>query len=91
MQSTSMTYTAHGAIHQSRERRSARVVARETELFATALRANSNLSLDWLWLYMQLSDSGAKQYCLERALDINPLDQFIHDELARLKVEGALR
>lgn len=63
---------------------SPRAAAREAELFRLALRANSNLELDWLWLFMQLSDLSRRRYCLERALAINPTSAIAHRELALL-------
>lgn len=58
--------------------------ARELELFRIALRECSNLELDWLWLFMQLSDEPRRRYCLERALAINPASAIARRELALL-------
>ena len=56
-------------------------------LLAQAFSENSNLELDWLWLFMQLSDEPRRRYCLERALAINPQSAIAHRELA-LMAEG---
>lgn len=58
--------------------------AREAELFRIALRADSNLELDWLWLYMQLSSPAQRRYSLQRALAINPQSVIARRELALL-------
>ena len=44
-------------------------------LFAQAMRENSNLELDWLWLATQVSQASEQQYCFERALYINPASE----------------
>src|SRR5690349_24711080 len=41
-------------------------------LFAQAVRDNSNLELDWLWLATQATLAAEQRYCYERALYINP-------------------
>src|SRR3954451_4438649 len=41
-------------------------------LFAQAVRENSNLELDWLWLATQVRVAAEQRYCYARALDINP-------------------
>jgi hypothetical protein len=64
------------------ERLSPQAAAREAELLNLALRASSNLELDWLWLYMQLADPSHRRYCLQRVLAINP-----HSALARRELE----
>lgn len=70
------------------ERPSPLALAREAELFNLALRANSNLELDWLWLYMHLSDEQQRRYCLQRALAINPHSEIACSELALLGVSA---
>src|SRR5262245_25854269 len=40
------------------------------EVFALALRDDSNQELDWLWAYMQVTREDQRRYCLERALAI---------------------
>lgn len=52
--------------------------ARGAELFAQALREDSNLEMDWLWFATQVTCERDRHYCLKRALAINP-----HSELAR--------
>ncbi len=66
------------------ERLTPQAVAREEELFRIALRADSNLELDWLWLYMQLSSPSHRRYCLERVLVINPSSAVARRELELL-------
>lgn len=63
---------------------------REVELFNLALRANSNLEMDWLWLSMQLIDASRRRYCLERALAINPESAIARRELAIMGSSAAL-
>src|SRR5262249_30607704 len=41
-------------------------------LFAQALRHDSNLAMDWLWLATQLDDEDERQYCMQRAHYIDP-------------------
>ncbi|NTU78515.1 MAG: hypothetical protein HGA45_03790 [Chloroflexales bacterium] len=67
------------------ERLTVHAAARETELFDMALRAASSLELDWLWLYMQLSDRARRRYCLERALSINPQSAIARREMEMLE------
>lgn len=64
------------------ERPTPQALAREAELFNLALRAASNIELDWLWLYMQLADPAHRRYCLQRVLAINP-----HSAIARRELE----
>lgn len=40
-------------------------------LFAEALRANSNLELDWLWLATRVSSNEERRHCYLKALAIN--------------------
>lgn len=57
---------------------------RAGELLAQALRENWNHEQDWLWLSTMVTDEGARRYCLERALYINPQSEEAGEELARL-------
>ncbi len=41
-------------------------------LFSLALREDSNLAMDWLWLANSLEDEQERQYCLQRAHYIDP-------------------
>ncbi|HMQ31400.1 MAG TPA: hypothetical protein PKD53_11775 [Chloroflexaceae bacterium] len=41
-------------------------------LFAEAVRANSNLELDWLWLAARVRDEEQRRFCYQKALHINP-------------------
>jgi hypothetical protein len=54
------------------------------ELFAQALRDDSNREMDWLWLYTQMPRVSERRYCLERALAINPRSEMARTELATL-------
>jgi hypothetical protein len=54
------------------------VPPRPSDLFAQALRDNSNIAMDWLWLFSQVSSAAEQRYCLDRALAIDP-----HSEIAR--------
>ena len=54
------------------------------EVFAQALRDDSNRELDWLWVYIQLTDVQQRRYCLERALAINPKSELALRELRQL-------
>ena len=42
------------------------------DLFAQALRDDSNLEMDWLWIATKVLTDGQRAYCLRRALRINP-------------------
>ena len=42
------------------------------DLFAQALRDDSNLEMDWLWLATKVQTDGQRAYCLRRAIRINP-------------------
>lgn len=64
---------------------SVRAAAREAQLFSLALRNDSNLELDWLWLFMQCDDGARRRYCLERALAINPQSAIARRELALIE------
>ena len=49
-------------------------------LFATALREDSNLAMDWLWLASLLEDEQERQYCLQRAHYIDPACVVVHTQ-----------
>jgi hypothetical protein len=53
-------------------------------VFAEALSSNSNYELDWLWLASMLPNSVEREYCLRRALDINPDNIMTQQQLERL-------
>jgi hypothetical protein len=55
------------------------------EVFAQALRDDSNQELDWLWAYVQVTREDQRRYCLERALAINPKSEIALRELAQLR------
>jgi len=54
------------------------------EVFAQALRDDSNQELDWLWAYVQVTREDQRRYCLKRALAISPKSEMALRELARL-------
>ncbi len=49
-------------------------------LFALALREDSNLAMDWLWLASLLEDEQERQYCLHRAHYIDPACVVVHTQ-----------
>ncbi|MBZ0292297.1 MAG: hypothetical protein K8L99_06985 [Anaerolineae bacterium] len=51
-------------------------------VFAEALRADSNYEMDWLWVAAKVSSQQERQYCLERALYINPESAVVRQSLA---------
>jgi hypothetical protein len=55
------------------------------EVFAQALRDDSNQELDWLWAYVQVTREDQRCYCLERALAINPKSEIAQRELIQLR------
>jgi hypothetical protein len=60
------------------------------EVFARAMREDSNLELDWLWAAVQQTETERRRYCLERALAINPHSQLANRELAELAARQAM-
>ena len=57
---------------------------RAAQLFAQALREDSNLELDWLWYAANMTSSAHQRYCLRRALEINPNSEMAQHALAKL-------
>jgi hypothetical protein len=55
------------------------------DLFAQALRDDSNLEMDWLWLATRVRTDGQRSYCLRRALRINPRSTLAMTGIARLR------
>ena len=62
----------------------ARAMFRPSDLFAQGVREDSNLELDWLWLFTRVASISERRYCLERALAINPHSEMARAELAKL-------
>jgi hypothetical protein len=67
------------------------VAARDTcdlrfvsELMSKALMEDSNLEVDWLYYASRLDRVDERCYCLQRALDINPNNDWTRREIARL-------
>ena len=56
------------------------------DLFAQALRDDSNLEMDWLWLATRMRTDSQRVYCLRRALQINPRSALAIRGLARLRL-----
>jgi len=54
-------------------------------LFAQALRDDSNLELDWLWLATKVRTDGQRSYCLRRALRINSRSGLAVRGIAQLR------
>jgi hypothetical protein len=54
-------------------------------LFAQALRADSNLEMDWLWLATQVQTDDQRAYCLQRALHVNQRSALAMRGLAQLR------
>jgi hypothetical protein len=54
------------------------------EIFAQAVRDDSNRELDWLWVYVHVIDADQRRYCLERALAITPRSEIALRELRQL-------
>ena len=65
----------NGTMHSSRP---------TDDVFAEALRDDSNQELDWLWAASQVTDVDQRRYCLERALAINAQSALARQELAKL-------
>ena len=61
-----------------------RVPPRPSDLFVQAIREDSNLEMDWLWLFSQVSSTSERRYCLDRALAINPDSEMARAEYTRL-------
>ncbi|MEP7286620.1 MAG: hypothetical protein ABI947_12730 [Chloroflexota bacterium] len=61
-------------------------------LLAEAIRNDSNLEMDWLWLAKHLVVESEKRYCLYRALYINPQSTVAISNLQALstKQSGSL-
>jgi hypothetical protein len=76
-----------GVGHDKRVTSAAQTDCPGDEVFAQALRDDSNQELDWLWTYMQVTREDQRRYCLERALDINPKSEIAQRELAELRAE----
>jgi hypothetical protein len=57
-------------------------------LLAQALREDSNLESDWLWLAATLEEPAERRQALERALAINPASELARRTLARLGSYG---
>jgi hypothetical protein len=55
------------------------------EVFAQALRDDSNQELDWLWAHVQVTREDQRRYCLERARAINPKSEMALRELTQLR------
>ncbi len=49
-------------------------------LFAEAVQANSNLEMDWMWLYTRVNGSAERRYCLQKMLEINPANEWARQE-----------
>ncbi len=57
---------------------------RNWQMFAQALKEDSNVELDWLWYAANMTDLAERRYCIERALAINPNSDLAKQALAKL-------
>jgi ABC-type antimicrobial peptide transport system ATPase subunit len=64
---------------------------RADDVFAEALRDDSNYELDWLWAYVHVSGVARQRYCLERALAINPQSEMALRALASLQCSMSVK
>jgi hypothetical protein len=55
------------------------------DLFLQAVREDSNLEMDWLWLATRVSSPAQRRYALRRALRINPHSALARRGLAQLR------
>lgn len=53
-------------------------------LLIEAIRGDSNLELEWLWFASRTTDMLEREYCLKRALYINPRNQATRNELHQI-------
>lgn len=49
-------------------------------LFRESVQADSNLEMDWMWLYTRVSGSTERRYCLQKMLEINPSNTLARRE-----------
>jgi hypothetical protein len=54
-------------------------------LFIEAIEDDSNLEMDWLWFATKVTSNSQRQYCLQRALHINPHSRLAKRGLAQLR------
>ena len=76
--------TQRAGVMPARAAAGARAALRPSDLFVQALRDDSNLEMDWLWLYTQVSSTAERRYCLDRALAINPDSEMARAEYPKL-------
>lgn len=55
------------------------------DVFNQAVRNDSNLEMDWLWLAKAVSSDAEREYCFNKVLYINPLSIEARRELMALK------
>lgn len=53
-------------------------------ILVEALCSDSNLEMEWLWYACRMPTVAEREYCLKRALHINPNNRSIQDELRRM-------
>jgi len=85
---TSLGEQRLGAV-STQSRIDAQVPLRPSDLFAQALREDSQIAMDWLWLFSQVSSVAEQRYCLDRALAINPYSEIARSERAKLPRSSA--
>jgi hypothetical protein len=54
-------------------------------LFMEAIREDSNLEMDWLWLARQVKSRNEREFALRRALHINPRSEAAQRALRNLE------
>jgi len=67
------------------------VVANPSARLAEAIRDDSNREMEWLWIASLMTDENEYEYCLRRALYINPHNRVIQRELDRIRVRSMSR
>ncbi|MCA9887238.1 MAG: hypothetical protein KC546_02655 [Anaerolineae bacterium] len=59
-------------------------ISNPSPTFVEAIREDSNREIEWLWYAAKMQSLAEKEYCLRRALYINPLSAATLHELRRL-------
>jgi hypothetical protein len=59
-------------------------IQKPSAIFLQALHEDSNCEADWLWYAEQITSPAEYAYCLRRALYIDPRNDELRNQLARL-------
>lgn len=62
-----------------------KAVTNPSALFLQAVRADSNIEMDWWWLMQWVSSKTEREFCLEKILHINPTSKAAQKELKVLQ------